>query len=75
MHRVAADQFGQLIARVDAAGPGIGVIVDADLVQLRRIDAVEPVGDVAELDGVGVPHDRAGGPAGVCRQGYRGEQG
>ena len=57
MDRPAADQLGELVARIDAAAPGIGVIVDADLVELRRVDAVEPVGDVAELDGVAVPDD------------------
>ena len=47
----AADQAGQLIARRNAAGPGIGVFVDADLVELRRINAVEPVGHLGELKG------------------------
>ena len=38
MNRLAANQLGQLVARLDAAGPGIGVIVDADLVEFRRIE-------------------------------------
>jgi hypothetical protein len=54
MHGAAVDQLCQLVARVDAAAPGIGVVVDAGLVEFGRVDAVEPVGDVAELDGVAV---------------------
>ena len=48
----------ELVAGLDAAGPGIGVVVDADLVEFGRVDAVEPVGDVAELDRIGVPDRR-----------------
>src|SRR5262245_9435271 len=61
----AVDQLGQLVARVDAAGPGIGMIVDAGLVELRRVDAVELVGDVAELDGVAIPDDGVRGRRGI----------
>ena len=64
MHDAAADQLVELVARVDAAGPGIGLVVDAGLVELRRVDAVEPVGDVAELDGVAVADD--GGSAALA---------
>ena len=59
--RASADQFCQLVARIDAAAPGIGVVVDAHLVELRRIDAVEPVGEIAKLDGVAVPDHGARG--------------
>ena len=41
-NRAFADQLYQLITDVDAAAPGIGMVVDADLVQLRCIDSVEP---------------------------------
>ncbi len=64
MHDVAADEFCQLVTRVDAAAPGLGMIVDADLVELRRVDAVEPVGGFGELDRVAVPDDRVRGRAG-----------
>ena len=63
-HGASADQLGQLVAGLDAAGPGIGVVIDADLVQLGRVDAVEPVGDVAELDRVAVPDGRGCGQRG-----------
>src|SRR5262249_48910611 len=39
----AGDQAHQLIAGVNPARPCVGVIVDADLVDRGRIDAVEPV--------------------------------
>jgi hypothetical protein len=65
-HGALVDQLGQLVARLDTAGPGIGVIVDADLVQFGRVDAVEPVGDVAELDGIAVAGRRGG-----CQRGGR----
>ena len=73
-HGALAHQLRQLVAGFDAAGPGIGVVVDADLVQLGRIDAVEPVGDVAELDRIGVPHgrsrgQRSGGPGAAEKSG------
>src|SRR6185437_14789089 len=42
-HHMAADQFCKLIAGVDAAAPGIGLVVDAGLVEFRRVDAGEPV--------------------------------
>ena len=58
---LAADQFGQLIARLDAAGPDVGVLVDAELVDGRDIDAVEPVGDIAELKRAAIPDDGGGG--------------
>jgi hypothetical protein len=61
MYLAAADQLRELLARLGAAAPGVGVIVDAVLVELRRVDAVEPVGDAAELDGIAVPDHRACG--------------
>ena len=61
--RAAADQFDQLVARFDAAGPCVGVLVDAHLVELRRIDAVEPIGHAGQLKGAAVLDDRAGSPA------------
>src|ERR1700733_11909835 len=64
--RTAADQAGQLIACCNAASPCIGVFVDAYLVELRRINAVEPVGHVGELKGAPVPDGRAGSPALAC---------
>ena len=67
---VAANQARQLIARCNAASPCIGVFVDAYLVKLRRINAVEPVGHLCELKGASVPDDRAGGPALACREQY-----
>ena len=67
-HDMAADQFRQLVAGVDAAAPGIGMVVDAGLVELRRIDAVEAVGDIGQLDGVAVLDDGVGGQAGCGPQ-------
>ena len=67
-HVAAVDEPGELIARVDTAAPGIGMIVDAGLVELRRIDAVEAIGDVAELDGVAVVDDSGGGIRGSCEE-------
>ena len=49
MDLAAPDQANQLIARFDAACPAVGVIIDADLVKCRRVDAVEPVGRIGEL--------------------------
>ena len=72
-HLAAADQAGQLIARLDAAGPGVGMLVDADLVERRRVDAVEPVGHIGELKGAAVLDDRAGGEA-LARETNRHEQ-
>src|SRR6266568_1992826 len=58
VHRASADQFCQLIARFDAAGPAIGVFVDAELIECRRIDPVEPVGHVAQLERAAVADGR-----------------
>src|SRR5664279_4669781 len=41
MDAARADQFCQLVARLDAAGPGIGMVVDAYLVEFRRVDPVK----------------------------------
>ena len=60
-HLLAAGQLRQLIARLDAAGPDVGVLVDAELVERRRVDAVEPVGDIADLKRAAIPHDGGGG--------------
>ena len=61
-HGAAADQFGQLIARLDAAGPAVGMFVDAELIEGGRIDAVEPVGDIAQLQRAAVADGWGGGP-------------
>src|SRR5262245_768057 len=58
---LAVDQLGQLIARLDPAGPAISVLVNAELVDGRDIDAVEAVGNVAELKRAAVPDDGGGG--------------
>jgi hypothetical protein len=65
---VIADQSRQMIARCNAASPGIGVFVDTYLVKLRRINAVEPVDHVGDLKGASVPDDRVGSPALACRE-------
>jgi hypothetical protein len=44
-----------------AAGPGIGMIVDAHLVKLRSIDAVKPVRRPGKLDGAAILDDGFGG--------------
>ena len=62
-HLAVVDQLGQLIADLDAAGPGVGVLVDADLVERGRIDAVKPVGHIGQLKGAPIPDGRAGGEA------------
>jgi hypothetical protein len=61
MHRTAADQLGQLVAGVEPAGPRVGLIVDAELIELRRIDAVEMIDGIAKLERVAIPDDRARG--------------
>ena len=61
-------QSGQPVAGFHAAGPGIGMIVDADLVELRRIDAVKPVRRAGKLDGAAVLDDGFGGPTRTRQQ-------
>src|SRR6266403_5755415 len=39
------------------------MLVDAYLVQLRRVDSIEPEGRAPYLDRATIPDDRAGGPA------------
>jgi hypothetical protein len=63
-----AYQFDQLIAGFHAARPGIGMIVDANLVELRSIDAVKPVRRSGKLDGARIPDDRFGGPTRTRQQ-------
>src|ERR1700730_5798322 len=58
----AASQFCQLLTGFDTAGPGIGLVVDVGLVEFRRIDAVEPVSHLAQLDGVAVSHNSVRSP-------------
>ena len=58
---LAAEQFAQLIARLDSTGPHVSVLVDAELVDGRDIDAVEPVGDIAQLKRAAIPDDGGGG--------------
>ena len=60
----AVDQFCQLIARLDAAGPAVGVLVDAKLIEGGRIDPVEPVGDIAQLQRAAFPDGWCDGPNG-----------
>ncbi len=62
-HRAVTDQLGQLIAGFNAAGPAFSVIVDAHLVQLRRIDAVEPIHHIGKLKSSSILDDRADGEA------------
>jgi hypothetical protein len=57
-----------LIARFNAAGPCVGMLVDADLVQLRRVDSVEPVRHAGYLDRAAIPDNRAGGQALASRE-------
>jgi len=45
-HLAAVNQVGQLIPGLNAAGPWVGMLVDAYLVQLRRVDSVEPVSHI-----------------------------
>jgi hypothetical protein len=51
-----------LIASLGTAGPAIGVLVDAHLVQLWRVDSIKPVRHIAELKGATILDDRARGP-------------
>src|SRR5581483_12106237 len=50
----AADDLDERLARVEPAGPGICSLIDAGLVELGGIGALETIGDVAELDGIAV---------------------
>src|ERR1700675_2806764 len=52
------NQLRKLVARFHAARPGFGMFVDAHLVELRSIDAIEFEGHGGELDGVAVPDER-----------------
>jgi hypothetical protein len=63
-----ADQFGQPVAGFHTARPGIGMIVDADLVKLRSIDAVKPVRRIGKLDGAAIPDDWFCGPTRTGQQ-------
>jgi hypothetical protein len=63
-----ADQLGQLVARLSAASPTVGVIVDTDLVRRRDIDPAEPVGHPANVDGTAIPHERIGSEAWAGRE-------
>ena len=58
---LAGDQLAQLIARLDPAGPAIGILVDTELIDGGHIDAVEPIGDVAQLNRAAIPDDGGGG--------------
>jgi hypothetical protein len=60
---MTANQADELIACVDAASPGVGVVVGADLVKSRCINAIEPIRHIGELNAAAVPDDRAGGEA------------
>ena len=62
---MAADQTSEVIAGFDAARPGVGVVVDAHLVHLGRVDAVEPVGYAGDLNGAAIADDGAGGETGA----------
>src|SRR3974390_2331444 len=62
-HVAAADKLGELVARIDAARPGIGMVVNADLVDCGCLDAGEPIRHLANINGPAVPDHRAGGKA------------
>ena len=67
-HLLAADQLCQLIARGGAAGQGVGVLVDAHLVEGGRLDAVEAKGRAGELHIAAIPDGCARGMAPGRRQ-------
>src|SRR5262249_14460249 len=58
-----ANQSCQLVARVRPAAPRLGLVVDADLVEFRRVDPVEPVSDVTKLERVAVADHGIRSPA------------
>src|SRR6266404_7873511 len=62
-HLAATDQVRKLIAGFNPAGPRVGMLVDAYLVQLRRVNSIESVGHTPYLDRTAILDDRAGGPA------------
>src|SRR6266851_1945583 len=68
------NQFRKLVARFHAARPGFGMFVDAHLVELRSIDAIEFESHAGELDGVSVLDERVFGPARIheeeCQDNY-----
>src|SRR5215472_11014888 len=51
------------------------MVVDADLVELRCVDAVQAIGDVTELDGGAVPDHDGRGTGGSQRQNEKADQG
>src|SRR3979490_1485948 len=61
-----ANQIRKMIARFHATRPRFGVFVDAHLVTLRSVDAVEFVGNLGKLDGVSVLDDCVQGPTRTC---------
>src|SRR6516165_4866308 len=69
--RPSADQFCQLIARIDSAAPGIGSLIDAYLIELWRVDSCEPVGDIAKLDGVAISDHGVRRPSGAAPEGKK----
>jgi hypothetical protein len=58
---LAVGQLAQLTARLDPTGPHVSMLVDAELVDGRDLDAVEPVGDIAKLKRAAIPDDGGGG--------------
>src|SRR6202795_349874 len=65
------NQFRKLVARFHAARPGFGMFVDAHLVELRSIDAIEFESHAAELDGVSVLDERVLGASRTCCEKYQ----
>src|SRR5450755_2280237 len=71
MDTALIDQFGKLVARFHAARPGFGMFVDAHLVELRSIDAIEFESHAGELDGVSVLDERVLGASRTCCEKYQ----
>jgi len=61
-----SDQLYELIAGLDAAGPAVGMGIDAKLVDCRYVDAVEPIGYGTELKRAAVSDRRRSGQSRAC---------
>lgn len=59
------------IPGLDPAGSRAALLVQANLIGLRRIDAVKPVGHCAELEGVGIQYEEV---SGLSRRVYHEQQ-
>src|SRR5450631_1236119 len=71
MDTALINQFRKLVARFHATRPWFGMFVDAHLVELRSIDAIEFESHAGELDGVSVLDERVFGASRTSCEEYQ----